>query len=135
MQVVAIIDKNHSRAASGTLRPMQNSSHTFATFAPTDSRIPRIMIPTSDLPQGESAWQSLRPECWWKRIQTCQRLQFRHVIFAETDNLRIYGQVKINKVKICLVRMGLICLCFGEETRLCVISQSEALSVTHFASL
>ena len=70
-----------------------------------------------------------------KESRHANSYSFAMLFFAETDNLRIYGQVKINKVKICLVRMGLICLCSGEETRLCVISQSEALSVTPFASL
>ncbi|KAL8568097.1 hypothetical protein ACOMHN_000321 [Nucella lapillus] len=51
-RVVAIVERRHSRASSGSLRPMQDSSHNFALFAPNDSRVPRIMIPTAELPQG-----------------------------------------------------------------------------------
>ncbi|KAK7093416.1 hypothetical protein V1264_007176 [Littorina saxatilis] len=51
-KVVAILEKKHSRAAGGHLRPMLDVNHSFATFAPTDSRVPRMMIPTNDLPKG-----------------------------------------------------------------------------------
>ncbi|KAK7481369.1 hypothetical protein BaRGS_00027325 [Batillaria attramentaria] len=51
-KVVAIIEKKHSRACSGRLRPMQDNNPNCAIFSPTDSRVPRIVIPSSDLPPG-----------------------------------------------------------------------------------
>ncbi|XP_076452005.1 DIS3-like exonuclease 2 [Babylonia areolata] len=51
-KVVAIVERKHSRASSGNLRPMQDKNHNFAVFAPSDSRVPRIMIPTRELPPG-----------------------------------------------------------------------------------
>lgn len=56
--MVAILEKKHSRAAGGHLRPMLDVNHSFATFAPTDSRVPRMMIPTNDLPKGQYGGRS-----------------------------------------------------------------------------
>ena len=52
-QVVYIIERKHSRAASGVIKLMPDKNPNLALFAPTDSRIPRIVIPMSDCPKGQ----------------------------------------------------------------------------------
>ena len=53
-RVVAILEYNHSRKAVGYIRPRPGDNK-YALFSPTDSRIPRILIPRDNLP--EEFWQ------------------------------------------------------------------------------
>ncbi|XP_059162811.1 DIS3-like exonuclease 2 isoform X2 [Physella acuta] len=50
-RVVYIYEKKHSRAASGRLKLMPDKNKNLALFSPTDSRIPRILIPMSECPK------------------------------------------------------------------------------------
>ena len=52
--VVYIIEKKHSRAAGGHLKPFnaKNKAAADALFTPTDSRLPRLRIPRNDCPPG-----------------------------------------------------------------------------------
>jgi len=49
---VYIVERKHSRAASGNIKLMADNSQETALFAPTDHRVPRFIIPMSDCPQG-----------------------------------------------------------------------------------
>ncbi|CAJ0572563.1 unnamed protein product, partial [Mesorhabditis spiculigera] len=49
-KVVHILKWKHTRTAMGQLRPMKDYNTNWALFAPTDSRIPRMMIPAVQLP-------------------------------------------------------------------------------------
>jgi DIS3-like exonuclease 2 len=51
-KVVYIVDKKHTRAACGNLKLMGDRNRQNVLFAPTDHRVPRIIIPMSDCPQG-----------------------------------------------------------------------------------
>ena len=51
-QVVALIEKKHSRACTGTIKPLQDKNPNRALFAPSDNRVPRLLIPMSDCPKG-----------------------------------------------------------------------------------
>lgn len=51
-KVVYIVEKKHSRAASGFLKFLPDKP--FAMFSPTDHRVPRINIPLSDCPHDFS---------------------------------------------------------------------------------
>jgi len=49
---VYIVERKHSRAASGNIKLMADNSQQAALFAPTDHRVSRIIVPMSDCPQG-----------------------------------------------------------------------------------
>ncbi|XP_022090371.1 DIS3-like exonuclease 2 [Acanthaster planci] len=51
-KVVYILERRHSRACSGILKPRSHSNATDALFSPTDHRMPRIYIPLAECPQG-----------------------------------------------------------------------------------
>lgn len=48
-QVVYIVEKKHSRAATGFLKFLPDKP--FAMFSPVDHRVPRINVPLADCPQ------------------------------------------------------------------------------------
>lgn len=54
-KVVYILEKKHSRAATGVLRPLADKSselfRKYALFSPTDHRVPRVYVPLKDCPQ------------------------------------------------------------------------------------
>lgn len=54
-KVVYILERKHSRAATGILKPLadRNSElfRKYALFSPTDHRVPRIYVPLKDCPQ------------------------------------------------------------------------------------
>lgn len=50
-QIVAILEKSASRRIVGQIKPMPNNVN-FFIFAPTDSRIPRLLIPSKKAPTG-----------------------------------------------------------------------------------
>ena len=52
---MAIIEKKHSRACTGTVRPLQDKNPNKALFAPNDYRLPRMIIPMED---GLKGWFS-----------------------------------------------------------------------------
>ena len=52
-KVVAILERKHSRASTGFIKPMGDKNSDRALFAPIDHRVPRIMIPISNCPKGE----------------------------------------------------------------------------------
>jgi len=56
---VYIVERKHSRAASGNIKLMADNSQQAALFAPTDHRVSRIIIPMSDCPQGTHMMMSL----------------------------------------------------------------------------
>jgi len=47
------VERKHSRAASGNIRLMADNSSEAALFAPVDHRLPRLIIPMTDCPQGD----------------------------------------------------------------------------------
>ncbi|CAH1775460.1 unnamed protein product [Owenia fusiformis] len=49
-RVVFILERWHSRASTGNIKPMQDKNPNFALFVPIDHRVPRIMIPMADCP-------------------------------------------------------------------------------------
>ncbi|KIH54145.1 RNB-like protein, partial [Ancylostoma duodenale] len=49
-EVVAIVEKKNSRLATGKLELASSTQRQWAKFSPTDSRIPRMMIDASQLP-------------------------------------------------------------------------------------
>ncbi|CAL9689027.1 unnamed protein product [Knipowitschia caucasica] len=65
-KVVYIVEKKHSRAASGFLRFLPDK--TFAMFSPTDHRVPRINVPLSACPQDFSS----RPEDYANTLFICR---------------------------------------------------------------
>lgn len=54
-QVVHIVEKKHSRAAAGFLKPLADRNSElfkkYALFSPSDHRVPRIYVPLKDCPQ------------------------------------------------------------------------------------
>ena len=50
-EVVAILEQNASRRIVGLIKPMVNNMNYFL-FSPTDSRVPRLLIPSSRAPTG-----------------------------------------------------------------------------------
>ncbi|KAI0221721.1 DIS3-like exonuclease 2 [Lamellibrachia satsuma] len=53
-RVVYIVEKNHSRACTGHIKPMQDGNPSIVLFSPLDHRVPRIQIPVSECPEGMS---------------------------------------------------------------------------------
>ena len=51
-KVVYITEKKHSRASAGRIMLMSEREKRLAKFSPSDSRVPRIMIPISECPPG-----------------------------------------------------------------------------------
>ena len=51
-QVVYIVEKNHNRACTGHIKPMQDGNTNVALFSPLDHRVPRIQVPMSECPDG-----------------------------------------------------------------------------------
>jgi DIS3-like exonuclease 2 len=52
LQVVAIIERKHSRASTGHIALMNDKNPNTALFKPLDHRLPRIMIPMDNCPKG-----------------------------------------------------------------------------------
>ncbi|XP_041377898.1 DIS3-like exonuclease 2 [Gigantopelta aegis] len=50
-KVVAVIERIHSRACGGYIKPMRDKNPNWALFSPTDSRLPRLQIPVVECPQ------------------------------------------------------------------------------------
>ncbi|XP_053379089.1 DIS3-like exonuclease 2 isoform X2 [Mercenaria mercenaria] len=67
-KVVAIIERKHSRACTGFIKPMQDKSVERALFSPIDHRIPRIMIPTDNCPKDFLE----RPDDYGKTLYVCR---------------------------------------------------------------
>lgn len=65
-KVVYIVEKNHSRAASGFLKFLPDKK--FAMFSPTDHRMPRINVPLSECPHDFS----IRPEIYSSTLFICR---------------------------------------------------------------
>ena len=59
-KVVSIKEFKHSRLAAGYIRPMNDGNPHYFLFSPTDSRVPRMKIPTSQAPANFST----RPEIY-----------------------------------------------------------------------
>lgn len=51
-QVVYIIEKKHSRACTGNIRHMTGGNKHQTFFVPSDHRMPRIIVPMAECPQG-----------------------------------------------------------------------------------
>ncbi|KAK3586758.1 hypothetical protein CHS0354_023484 [Potamilus streckersoni] len=49
-KVVAIIEKKHTRACTGHIRPLADKNPNRVLFSPIDHRLPRILLPMSDCP-------------------------------------------------------------------------------------
>lgn len=69
-KVVYIIEKKHSRAATGFLKFLPDKK--FAMFSPTDHRVPRINVPLSDCPQDFS----IRPENYTNTLFICRIVEW-----------------------------------------------------------
>ncbi|KAK6177447.1 hypothetical protein SNE40_015545 [Patella caerulea] len=50
-KVVGILEKKHSRAASGHIKLLQDKSKELALFSPFDHRLPRILLPMDECPK------------------------------------------------------------------------------------
>ncbi|XP_068165928.1 DIS3-like exonuclease 2 [Antennarius striatus] len=55
-KVVYIVERKHSRAAVGFLKPLPDKP--FALFSPSDHRVPRVNVPLDDCPGGFSSCPS-----------------------------------------------------------------------------
>ncbi|PIO56990.1 hypothetical protein TELCIR_21609 [Teladorsagia circumcincta] len=51
-EVMYIMEMKNCRAAMGQLKVMTDGNRNWALFSPTDSRMPRMMIPADQLPSG-----------------------------------------------------------------------------------
>lgn len=69
-KVVYIIEKKHSRAATGFLKLLPDKK--FAMFSPTDHRVPRINVPLSDCPQDFS----IHPENYFNTLFICRIVEW-----------------------------------------------------------
>lgn len=69
-KVVYIVEKKHSRAATGFLKFLPDKK--FAMFSPTDHRVPRINVPLADCPQDFS----IRPENYVNTLFICRIVEW-----------------------------------------------------------
>ncbi|XP_064642619.1 DIS3-like exonuclease 2 [Lineus longissimus] len=51
-KVVGIVEKLHSRACTGHIKPMKDKNQNYMLFSPIDHRMPRIKVPAEDCPKG-----------------------------------------------------------------------------------
>ncbi|XP_069583119.1 DIS3-like exonuclease 2 isoform X1 [Ranitomeya imitator] len=92
-KVVFILEKKHSRAATGFIKPMTDKSGEFAKrhalFSPVDHRVPRIYVPHADCP----ADFLVRPQDFASTLFICRIIDWRaDSNFAEGKLMKSLGQ-------------------------------------------
>ncbi|KAM4043155.1 DIS3-like exonuclease 2 isoform 2-T3 [Anomaloglossus baeobatrachus] len=92
-KVVFILEKKHSRAATGFIKPMTDKSgelaKRYALFSPVDHRVPRIYVPHADCP----ADFLVRPQDFASTLFICRIVDWRaDSNFAEGKLMKSLGQ-------------------------------------------
>ncbi|KAG8581681.1 hypothetical protein GDO81_007753 [Engystomops pustulosus] len=92
-KVVYILERKHSRAATGFLKPLNDKSgelaKKFALFSPVDHRLPRIYVPLADCP----ADFLIRPQDFSTTLFICRITDWRaDSNFAEGKLMKSLGQ-------------------------------------------
>ncbi|XP_073445430.1 DIS3-like exonuclease 2 isoform X1 [Dendrobates tinctorius] len=92
-KVVFILEKKHSRAATGFIKPMTDKSgelaKRYALFSPVDHRVPRIYVPHADCP----ADFLVRPQDFASTLFICRIIDWRaDSNFAEGKLMKSLGQ-------------------------------------------
>ncbi|XP_072264414.1 DIS3-like exonuclease 2 isoform X2 [Pyxicephalus adspersus] len=92
-KVVYIVEKKHSRAATGFIKPMTDKNgdlaKKFALFSPVDHRLPRIYVPLSDCPANFA----IRPQDYASILFICRIIAWREDSnFAEGRLMKSLGQ-------------------------------------------
>ncbi|XP_070701594.1 DIS3-like exonuclease 2 isoform X2 [Pempheris klunzingeri] len=86
-KVVYIVEKKHSRAATGFLKFLQDKP--FAMFSPVDHRVPRINVPLADCPEDFSS----RPGDYANTLFICRIINWiAESNFAEGRLAKTLGQ-------------------------------------------
>lgn len=91
-KVVYIMEKKHSRAATGTLKLLHENSElfkTFVMFSPVDHRLPRVHVPMLDCPPDFA----VRPDDYSNILFVCRITDWREdSSFAEGHLVKSLGQ-------------------------------------------
>ncbi|XP_077343772.1 DIS3-like exonuclease 2 isoform X1 [Lithobates pipiens] len=92
-KVVYILEKKHSRAATGFIKPMTDKNgdlaKKFALFSPVDHRLPRILVPLADCPTDFVT----RPQDYASTLFICRITAWREDSnFAEGKLMKSLGQ-------------------------------------------
>ncbi|CAH2248113.1 DIS3-like exonuclease 2 isoform X1 [Pelobates cultripes] len=92
-KVVYILERKHSRAASGFIKPLTDKggelAKNYALFSPVDHRLPRIYVPLVDCPDGYVA----RPQDYAATLFICRIIAWREDSnFAEGMLMKSLGQ-------------------------------------------
>ncbi|KAM3932088.1 DIS3-like exonuclease 2 isoform 2-T2 [Leptodactylus fuscus] len=92
-KVVYILEKKHSRAATGFIKPMTDKNgelaKKYALFSPVDHRLPRIYVPLADCP----AEFLIRPQDFASTLFICRITDWRSDSnFAEGKLMKSLGQ-------------------------------------------
>ncbi|XP_069830552.1 DIS3-like exonuclease 2 isoform X2 [Dendropsophus ebraccatus] len=92
-KVVYILEKKHSRAATGFIKPLNDKNgdlaKKFALFSPVDHRLPRIYVPLADCP----AEFLIRPQDFASTLFICRITDWRaDSNFAEGKLMKSLGQ-------------------------------------------
>ncbi|XP_043926615.1 DIS3-like exonuclease 2 isoform X2 [Protopterus annectens] len=91
-KVVYIMEKKHSRAATGTLKLLHENSDLFNTFvmlSPVDHRLPRVLVPMMDCPPHFA----VRPDDYCNILFVCHITDWREDSnFAEGWLVKSLGQ-------------------------------------------
>ncbi|XP_056421507.1 DIS3-like exonuclease 2 isoform X2 [Hyla sarda] len=92
-KVVYILEKKHSRAATGFIKPMTDKSgdlaKKYALFSPVDHRLPRIYVPLADCP----ADFLIRPQDFASTLFICRITDWKaDSNFAEGKLMKSLGQ-------------------------------------------
>ncbi|KAM8954089.1 DIS3-like exonuclease 2 [Pelodytes ibericus] len=92
-KVVCILEKKHSRAATGFIKPLTDKggelAKKYALFSPVDHRLPRIYVPLVDCPDGFLT----RPQDYATTLFICRITSWREDSnFAEGNLMKSLGQ-------------------------------------------
>ncbi|XP_053316873.1 DIS3-like exonuclease 2 isoform X2 [Spea bombifrons] len=92
-KVVYVLEKKHSRAATGFIKPLGDKSREaakkYALFSPVDHRVPRIYIPLVDCPDGFA----VRPQDYANTLFICRITAWKEDSnFAEGKLMKSLGQ-------------------------------------------
>ncbi|CAO4369255.1 unnamed protein product [Caenorhabditis nigoni] len=86
--IVRIDEKKHFRVAAGKLQQMPNAANPNVLFVATDSRVPRILIPKSEVDQEFFS----RPKDFERFLYTAQILDWRaESIYADGKLIKLLG--------------------------------------------
>ncbi|XP_053567888.1 DIS3-like exonuclease 2 [Bombina bombina] len=92
-KVVYIIEKKHSRAATGFIKPLTDKSsdlyRTCALFSPVDHRLPRVCVPLADCPEDFM----VQPDVYANTLFICRITDWREDSnFAQGILMKSLGQ-------------------------------------------